>query len=100
MPDQEQTPCPHTQPEKPPAERGIRIDAHLSLPVIISWITGLLIFVATVSGVFAEQQKRLDYTENRQTKLEQSIQKIEGLLSQQNDLLIRMTAKMEAAEKK
>lgn len=100
MSEHDSKPCPHQHTETPATDRGLRIDAHLSLPVLISWITGLLVFVATVSGVFAEQHKRLDYTENRQQQLEQTIKNIESMISQQNALLIRLAAKMEASETK
>tara|TARA_R110000868_G_scaffold153995_1_gene379979 strand:+ start:274 stop:576 length:303 start_codon:yes stop_codon:yes gene_type:complete len=100
MPETENKPCSLNHVDRPPFDPGIRVDAHLSLPVLVSWIAGLLIFVATVSSMFAEQQKRLDYTDIRQTRLEQSISKIESLISTQNDLLIRLNTKMEASEKK
>lgn len=97
----EPTPSIQTAPEdvaKTPPE--IRIDAQLSLPVLVSWLFGIILAVAGVATVFAEQQHRIDYTEKRQTRVETSISNIENMVSRQNDLLIKLSTKIEGMEKK
>jgi len=74
------------------------IDTKISIVTLVGWLVAIVGLTITVSAAYGEQKQKLLYLNDRQAKIELSLDRTEVMVRSLNDAVIRIEVELKSRQ--